>query len=654
MKTTIKDVTDFYNQYPEYIGKLYANSRYGYKRIQFADITAYESPVFELITNSGKKVMCSPEHRFFSNDWKFAKDFKIGDCIQTIDGNESIVSINQCLEVMDLYDLQIEDVKEFYANGIVSHNSSILDSLCFVLFGRPFRNINKGQLINSINGKGCVVEIEFDTNGKSYRIVRGIKPNTFEIYCNDELINQNAALRDYQKVLEQQILKLNYKTFTQVVILGSATFVPFMQLPTGQRREVIEDILDIKIFSVMNSLLKIKTVDLKDEMQRVENDIYSHKTKIDAHKKIISVLESNRQEVLSGIQTKIDNNSSQIEEASAVISKLNNQITELKTATAQEDQVSLALSTASKMKVKLNTVLESCNHTREFFEQNTQCPTCSQEISDSHKQTVFIDVDAKIKEHTDKISQLDANLEKLNKKLSDLNELTSKITDLSLEISTQANKITFLTQQNEQLNRDHSKTVSDDVSLNNEKQQLKELAKGAIALVSKKEELLNARQLHDIASALLKDTGIKTAIIKEYLPVMNKLINKYLSAMEFFVQFELDESFQETIKSRGRDSFTYESFSEGEKQKINLAIMMTWRQIAKLKNSANTNLLIMDEVMDSSLDAQGIEIMMGLLDDLDKTNTIIISHREVNTFNFDRLIKVKKIGDFSVMEELQS
>jgi len=449
-------------------------------------------------------------------------------------------------------------------------------------------------------------------------------------------------------VLEQQILKLNYKTFTQVVILGSATFVPFMQLPTTQRREVIEDILDIKVFSVMNTILKDKSSLVRENIKQIENEIVNHKNKLVAQKKLIGVLEASRQSVIDGIQSKVDANNQQIDITRQQISQLNDQMEAIQSK-AVTSQITDAVTSAGKMKVKLSTNIESCYHTIGFFNDNTTCPTCSQHIAKDHKQQVLDDINVKITTHQNKLDQVDAALVKLTKQLDTANEYANQLRDFSIEISTLTNQIKLLSDQNVDMQKEIQTTTEDVVNLTEEKNKMRQLAEDAIELVENKSELLELRQLHDVASALLKDTGIKTAIIREYLPVMNKLINRYLAAMDFFVKFDLDESFQEVIKSRGRDAFTYDSFSEGEKRRLDLAILFTWRQIAKMKNSVNTNLLILDEILDGALDGAGIDYFLSIMNEFgDNTNVFVISHREI-VDKFDAMIKVEKKNDFSVM-----
>ena len=529
--------------------------------------------------------------------------------------------------------------------------STILDALCFSLFGKPFRNINKGQLVNSINGKGCVVEIEFDINGKEYKIIRGIKPNVFEIWQDGEMINQDAASRDYQKILEQQVLKLNYKTFTQVVILGSASFVPFMQLPTTQRREVIEDILDIRIFSTMNSLLKEKVQETKDAITTIENEISTAKTKVDAQTQLIKTITEAKTSAIESIGSKITANNAEILQAEGEIQSIVSEINTLKTSINDKETISEDIDKAKSIRSKLLQKIETCEHNTEFFSEHDVCPSCSQDIPEEYKEGIIKDLNSKLLDNNTKIGELETILSNLNDKLSQINKVVEQITDKNIELSTRNSTVTLLNKQIKELEAETQRVKSDTTNLDEEKGKLKDLAKEAIGKIGQKTQLQEQRNLEDVANILLKDTGIKTAIIREYLPIMNKLINKYLQAMDAYIHFELDEAFNESVKSRFRDDFTYASFSEGEKQKIDLAILFTWRQIAKMKNSVNTNLLIMDEIFDSSLDAQATELLLVLLAQVTHdTNVFIISHKGDQLFDkFRSIIKFEKKNDFSVM-----
>jgi DNA repair exonuclease SbcCD ATPase subunit len=529
--------------------------------------------------------------------------------------------------------------------------STILDALCFSLFGKPFRNVNKGQLVNSINGKGCLVEIEFTVGGKDYKIIRGIKPNVFEIWCNNELLNQDAASRDYQKVLEQQILRLNYKTFTQVVILGSASFVPFMQLTSAQRRDVIEDILDIRIFSTMNQLLKGKAQETKDAITRIENEISTAKSKVDAQSTLIKTISDAKTETIKALEAKISTNEHTIAEVNGEISTLIEEIGVLKTSISTKDRVVEDIDKAKTIRSKLNQKVETCGHDAEFFAENDVCPQCSQDITEDYKSKIIHDLHHKMQDSNQKINELEDVLETLQTKLKDINTIVDKITDKNIELSTKNSTVTLLNSQIDSLKAEKESHKADTTNIDEEKRKLKDLAKTALEKISEKNILLENRNIEEVANILLKDTGIKTAIIREYLPAMNKLINKYLNAMDTYIHFELDEAFNEVIKSRYRDEFTYASFSEGEKMRIDLSILFTWRQIAKMKNSVNTNLLLLDEIFDSSLDTAGTDYFLNLMDQFgENSNIFVISHKGDQLFDkFRSVIKFEKRNDFSVI-----
>ncbi len=529
--------------------------------------------------------------------------------------------------------------------------STILDALCFALFGKPFRNINKGQLVNSINQKNCLVEICFTVNSKSYKVIRGIKPNKFEIWCNDELLNQDAAAKDYQKVLEQQILKLNYKTFTQVVILGSASFVPFMQLSSAQRREVIEDILDIRIFSTMNQLLKEKASDTKAEIARIELEIANAKTKVEAQNAIIKTITDARADTLRSIQEKIASSTKEVERNQLEVDDLIGQIGHLKSQIEGQEKVKSDLKKAEEIRGKLNNKIETIGQRKEFLDSHDVCPSCEQGIPHEHKETILSDLNAKMSDQNQKVAELETILGSLNERLQNINSVLESITEKNIELSTKNSAITIINKQIAELEREVESHQTDTSNLDEEKSKLKLLASEAMEKIKAKTSLQEHRNLEEVASLLLKDTGIKTAIIREYLPVMNKLINKYLNAMDAYIHFDLDENFNEIVKSRFRDEFTYASFSEGEKMRIDLAILFTWRQIAKMKNSVNTNLLLLDEIFDSSLDTAGTDYFLNLMNTLgENSNVFVISHKGDQLFDkFRSVIKFEKRNDFSVI-----
>ena len=529
--------------------------------------------------------------------------------------------------------------------------STMLDALTFALFGKPFRNINKPQLINSINGKNALVTIEFSVGSTEYKVVRGIKPNVFEIHCNGQLINQDSAAKDYQKMLEQQILKLNYKTFTQVVILGSASFVPFMQLPAWQRREVIEDILDISVFSTMNTILKARISENSDQIKNISAKIEIAKNNVDVQKKLISTMVNSKKDQVDQLKKQIADNEAEIEANTAKWNELNDQFTELMIQGENAKELEEAINKANKTRDKLLNKKESQDEVLSFFSENETCPSCSQGIPHEHKTSIIEKITNEQREVLTNIDTIDDAYAKLLARQEELNKLNKELLAINAQSNALHNASVMLSKQNKKLENEIKLMKEDTGNIDEEKRKLKEIADEALTLIDKKNSLFEEKKIHEVSALLLKDTGIKTAIIKEYLPVMNKLINGYLSAMDFYVHFELDEAFNEVIKSRFRDEFTYSSFSEGEKMRIDLAILFTWRQIAKMKNSVNTNLLVLDEIFDSSLDNAATDYFLSLMDSFgDKSNIFVISHKGDQLFDkFRSVIKFEKKNDFSTI-----
>ena len=527
--------------------------------------------------------------------------------------------------------------------------STMLDALTFSLFGKPFRNINKPQLINSINGKNCVVEIEFSIGTNDYKIVRGMKPSVFEIWHNGSPIDQDAASKDYQTMLEQQILRLNYKTFTQVVILGSASFVPFMQLTAHQRREVIEDILDIRVFSTMNQILKERMLDNKDQLTSIENKISIAKNAVDVQKKLITTIMSSKRDQVAQIKKQIEDNEAEINTNNVRWGELNEKIKNLTESIEDVDNLEQLIQASIKAKSKLAHTKEQTQKNLSFFKDNETCPSCSQSIPHEHKHNIINVLSEDIVELDGNIDIIEDAYDKLLARQKKIDEVNKELLSLNVQCNTISSTNSTLMKQNKKLTEDIENANKDTADVDAERKKLKEIADEALLLIEKKNELFQEKQIQEVSSILLKDTGIKTAIIKEYLPVMNKLINGYLSAMDFYVHFELDEAFNEVIKSRFRDEFTYASFSEGEKMRIDLAILFTWRQIAKMKNSVNTNLLILDEIFDSSLDNSGTDYFLSVMNALgDKSNVFVISHKGDQLFDkFHSVIKFEKKNDFS-------
>ena len=526
--------------------------------------------------------------------------------------------------------------------------STMLDALCFVLFGKPFRSVNKPLLLNSINNKDCVVEVEFDTGNKHYKIVRGIKPNIFEIWQDGEMINQEAAVKDYQEHLEKFILKLNYKSFTQIVILGSASFTPFMQLSPGDRRTIIEDLLDIQIFSAMNGVLKDKITNNKDLSTNKKYDIDLAKQKHDMQKKHIEELQQNNEEKVKEYESEIANNTSTISTLATQIEEYSNAVAELQLLVNAKDETDAKVKKITKLESQIESNLSKFRKDINFFQHNDDCPTCRQAIAMEFKEKELTVLNTKVSECDHGLQQLEQKLLAEQAKLNSINENQKKIQAIQLKIATNNTTITETNKYIARLQKEIESLNTKKVSTEKQSKELVELEDSLNKLQTELKELIAEKAYYEVAANLLKDTGIKTKIIKQYLPIINKLVNKYLASFDFFVNFNLDESFKETIKSRHRDDFTYASFSEGEKQKIDLALLFSWRAVAKLKNSANTNLLILDEVFDSSLDANGTEYLMNILHMLEGTNVFVISHKsDILQDKFRSVIRFEKVKNFS-------
>lgn len=535
-----------------------------------------------------------------------------------------------------------------------SGKSTILDALCFGLFGKPFRKINKPQLLNSINQQQCVVEIKLTIGKKKYRIVRGIKPNIFEIYENDVLLNQDAASRDYQEVLEKNILKLNFKSFTQVVILGSASFVPFMQLSAADRRLIIEELLDIRIFSTMNSLVKEKLSTIKDTNLKLKYELELTAEKIKLQKQNIEDHKKHNQEEIEKKKEEIQESIKQANKLNHDIELIQKHIDIFQKKIADRIKVEKKSSKLIQMESKLESKIKKIDKDIKFYEENSNCPTCKQHIEDSFRNTQIKDSVQNRERIQEGIVDIGKEIENVNRKLEEINNYVDHIAAHNNEIVKHNSTINSINTYILKIQSEIDSLSTKRDNLEDENLKLKELKSELSDLIKKQEDLSIEKQYYEYASTLLKDTGIKTKIIKQYLPIMNKMINKYLAAMDFFVNFNIDENFEETIKSRYRDEFSYANFSEGEKQKIDISLLLTWRQIAKIKNSTNTNLLILDEIFDSSLDTSSVELLMGLLKDLSSdTNVFVISHKGDQLFDkFRSIIKFNKKNNFSVIEKL--
>ena len=527
--------------------------------------------------------------------------------------------------------------------------STMLDALSFALYGKPFRKINKPQLMNTINQKGLEVQVEFRVGKKEYMIVRGVKPNKFEIYENDKIINQDAAARDYQEVLEKNILKLNHKSFSQIVVLGSSTFVPFMQLPSMHRREVIEDLLDIQIFSTMNTLLKDKVNNNKSEILDNDYNINLAEEKIKMQHQYIDELKQNTEKRVNEAKVKVVKAEKEKQEYNTLIDTLQDQVNILQESISDFESLTKKKSKVEQLEYKLQEKIKKLEHDIEFYQDHDNCPVCKQDIEEDFKDQTIEEKETSLNETVNGFNQLREEWQSINNRIQEISEVQLDISSKQNEISSNNSHINALNKLIDSINEDITSIDDSDKSDKSDKKKLETLEKALVKLQSYKEEIINERSVLDIASMILKDSGIKTRIIKQYIPVMNKLINKYLAAMDFFVDFQLDENFNETIKSRFRDVFSYASFSEGEKMRIDLALLFTWRAVSKLRNSVSTNLLIMDEVFDSSLDNTGTEEFLKILNDLTSdTNVFIISHKGDQLYDkFHSVIRFEKHKNFS-------
>ena len=529
-----------------------------------------------------------------------------------------------------------------------SGKSTMLDALCFGLFGKPFRAINKPNLVNSINNRDAVVEIEFSIGSKEFKIVRGIKPNIFEIYQDSVLLNQDAAVRDYQDYLERFILKLNYKSFTQIVILGSASFTPFMQLSAADRRAIIEDLLDIQIFSTMNGLIRERLANNKDLTVEKKNDISLLMQKYQLKKEYQDKLNQDNEAKVKEYEEEILLHRETIRTLSGEVDDLERSKQTLADICSKIPENEKKITAFKKVESQIESKISKVGNDRSFYEHNADCPTCRQAITLGFKEEQLRELHTKEEELAGGLTELQTKITEQESIVAELREKEKELSNVRIQLATTQtgvkglnDSITKLEKQIKQIQQPKE---------NVDENELDAIKKEVEQAQDELKQLLDDKAYYDVASSLLKDTGIKTNIIKQYLPVINKLVNKYLTSMDFFVNFNLDESFKETIKSRHRDEFSYHNFSEGEKQRIDMALMLTWRAVAKLKNSTNTNLLILDEVFDSSLDTSGTEDLMKILHSLEGANLFVISHKgDILQDKFANTIRFEKVKNFSRM-----
>ena len=533
-----------------------------------------------------------------------------------------------------------------------SGKSTVLDALTFGLFGKPFRGINKSQLINTINEKGLLVEIDFSIGKKQFKIRRGVKPNLFEIIQNGKLLDQTANVRDYQEYLEKVILKLNYKSFTQIVVLGSSTFEPFMQLKQSDRRTIVEDLLDIRIFSTMNGILKQKNSELKNDMGtlEIEKGLYNQKIKI--QQDYIEKLNEDSDSIISQKEKEIKQFESKRKIATGTLASLNSEIGTLGKKILNEDSEKKKSSEYEKVQSQIELKLHNAEKELEFYENNSTCSTCKQVIDDEFKKEKLIDISKKIDDKKDGLDKLQTEIDSLENTLKEYRKIGEKLVEKHKEIVVIQSKIDSFGDNIERTQKEINSFKDKKKVDNSQEDELKKLKENLEECLQDYAKLSEQKTIHGYAYELLRDSGIKTKIIRQYVPIINKYVNRYLNELDFLINFSIDENFNETIQSQYRDEFSYSSFSEGEKMRIDLALLFTWRMVAKLKNSVNTNLLILDEVFDSSLDADGTDAFLKILNTLDKnTNVFVISHKgEILYDKFYSTIKFVKEKNFSKIE----
>ena len=533
-----------------------------------------------------------------------------------------------------------------------SGKSTILDALTFGLFGKPFRNINKPQLVNAINEKGLMVEIDFSIGKKDFTVRRGVKPNIFEIFQNGKMFDQTANVRDYQDYLERIILKLNYKSFTQIVLLGNSSFEPFMQLKQADRRAIVEDLLDIQIFSSMNMILKQKVSELKGEFQQNENQRDLNESKTKMQREYIERLQQDNESIILDKSQEIKNFKKQKEYDVGTLNVLQKQILALNDKMLLEDGVQKKASEFGTLQNKIDIKLDQEQKELKFYETNSTCSQCKQDIDDVFKKERIIDISKGIDEKKDGLDKILTQIESLEKELEGFKSIGREVAEKNKKLAGLESQIQSLDSNIERTQKEIEKLQEKKELDSVEENTLQSLQEDLRTLEGQYQGLCETKQVYEYANELLRDSGIKTKIIRQYVPIINKYVNKYLNELDFLINFTIDENFNETIQSQYRDEFSYASFSEGEKMRIDLALLFTWRMVAKLKNSVNTNLLILDEVFDSSLDTEGTDAFLKIINTLDTdTNVFVISHKgEILFDKFLSTLKFVKEKQFSKIE----
>ena len=651
LNITLKDLYDYLQENPDDIEKFEVETRYGFLPIEWCDITAKNSPIIRVELENGQYIETSPKHRLFSRDWVSVDSLKVGDELLSKTGYVKVSNIIPLDFTEDLFDIEVRDRHEFYANDIVSHNSSILNALVYGLYGKSQTGIPKAKLVNSINGKELIVEVTFETNGAEYLVRRGQKPNVFEIYKNGELVKQDAAIKDYQAYLEENILKCGFSSFIQLIVLNVSAFTSFLSLSAVARKEVVEQILNIRIFSVMNELLKEKVQTNATLLGEIQNQLEILKARLQNERALILTLRNQKKVKGEELDAKLAEAKDNLAKHQDNIKKIVAGQKKLGEAIATYDDFKKLRHEVNAKESALATELKRLNKDLKFILSNDVCPFCHQDISTTHKETIGGGLKDSVETIKSQIDDLHEQQAKLEQKEVKYQEVMSRYQALVSSFTAENTAVEYLNKAIDEIQAEKSAPATV-IDVESHEQEAKKLALKAKELLEEKSDLVTKRSIMDQATILLRDKGIKTKVIEQYLPVINAQVNKYLNDMDFYVSFALDETFSETIKSRERDVFAYENLSQGERRRLDLAILVTWRYIAELKNSCATNILICDEILEN-FDTLGAESAMKLFQSLTGVNVFVISHRsDIQEYGFDHVYKVEKHGQFSVIEEV--
>ena len=631
METSIEMITKFYQKYPEYIGKIDVETRFGYYPILASEITAYNSDVYRLVTETGKELKCSPQHRLFNGDWIHCEKILVGNFILTSEGYEKVISIDLLDYKDDLYDIQVKDVEEYYSNDIVSHNSSIVDSLVFVLFGKPFRDIKKDLLINSTNKKNCLVSCELiGKDGNEYLINRGIKPNLLEIYRNGEIVEMQAELKDIQEHLEKYVLGFDYNTFTQTVIISKTKYTPFMRLKTAERRTFVEKLLNIEVLGLMANLQKENVSNAKTDLANAKSDLDSlinvERVELNSINRLKSIIDDVKERQKQTFDNELKSIDDEIKTIVSDIESLNSQLQLIVIDNEVIDKFNKLEKAKTATEVKISSERQNIV---KYKKTDDKCPMCNSPIDISHIQGHIQECEKNINELKDKLNKIVVAIEKLQQKVQEHHSNSNRLNEINRDISLKKSMIENLKRKR----KDIEKKQSENLDIAGYEQEIRtavanyEMTKEKIEKISKDVTIYTEKlDFENYIASMLKDSGIKASIISKSINIINSIINEYLLRFGFIIDFNLDSEFNETIKIKGNDKLTYHNFSEGEKLRVDLALLLAWREIAIYQANAKCNVLFFDEITDASLDSDGVDLLANVLNNLKDTNVFIITH----------------------------